>query len=110
MNLMTFESYSARIEYDNRDNIFVGHVVGLTTQISFHGASISALQRAFAAAIRDYLSDCRARGVEPERPMSGKMLLRLNPDVHAAAARKAARSGVSINQWVADVVRAAVEP
>lgn len=35
----------------------------------------------------------------PEKPASGKVMLRIAPEVHAAALRAAARSGTSLNKW-----------
>jgi predicted HicB family RNase H-like nuclease len=29
MNTMNYKGYTARIEFDERDNLFVGHVLGL---------------------------------------------------------------------------------
>ena len=35
----------------------------------------------------------------PEKPASGKVMLRIAPEVHAAALKAAARSGTSLNKW-----------
>ncbi|MCK0505851.1 type II toxin-antitoxin system HicB family antitoxin [Aromatoleum anaerobium] len=59
MNTMTHKGYTARIEFDERDNIFVGRVLGLRVMISFHGETVAELHEAFAGAIEDFLSDCR---------------------------------------------------
>ena len=47
MNTMTYKSYTARVEFDERDNIFVGRVLGLRSIISFHGATVAGLRREF---------------------------------------------------------------
>ena len=41
MNTMTYKNYTARVEFDERDNIFVGRVLGLSSIISFHGATVA---------------------------------------------------------------------
>ena len=105
MNTMTHKGYSARVEYDERDNIFVGRILGIRTMISFHGDTVVQLRKAFEAAIRDYLSDCKDRGLRPERPMSGKVLLRLPPEVHGAALVAAQAAGKSLNQWATEVLQ-----
>ncbi len=74
MNVMAHKPYSARIEYDERDDIFVGRILGIRTMISFHGETVAQLHREFKKAIDDYLADCTQRGVSPERPASGKIL------------------------------------
>lgn len=103
MSNMTYKGYSARVEYDARDDILVGRVLGVRDIISFHASSVSALHEAFRAALDDYLSDCADRGVNPEKPASGKVMLRIRPEVHAAATVAAQKAGKSLNQWADEV-------
>jgi predicted HicB family RNase H-like nuclease len=35
MNVMNYRGYTARIEFDERDNIFVGRVLGIKAIINF---------------------------------------------------------------------------
>lgn len=108
MNTMTFRGYTARVEYDERDDIFVGRVLGLRSTISFHGKTVAELRREFTAAIKDYLADCEEQGVSPEKPASGKLLLRVPPDVHSRALIKAQAMGKSLNQWATEALEQAV--
>ncbi len=107
MNTMNHKGYTARIELDERDNIFVGRVLGLHTMISFHGETVKELRAAFVTAIEDFLRDCKEQGVRPERPASGKLMLRVPPEVHGAALVAAQAAGKSLNQWAADVLEEA---
>lgn len=59
MNTMSYKNYTARIEFDERDNIFVGRVLGLDSIVSFHGESVAELRQTFEAAIDDLLNDCK---------------------------------------------------
>jgi len=104
MNAMTHKGYTARVEYDPRDEVFVGRVLGVEDRITFHGTTVAALRREFQAAIEHYLADCTARGRAPQRPYSGKILLRVAPEVHARAAMTAEAQGKSLNQWAAEVL------
>ena len=104
MNAMTYKGYTARVEYDPRDEIFVGRVLGIEDRITFHGATVATLRREFQAAIDHYVTDCTARGRAPQRPYSGKILLRVAPEVHARAAMTAEAQGKSLNQWAAEVL------
>lgn len=108
MNTMTHAGYTARIEFDDRDNLFVGRILGLRTLISFHGATVVQLRREFKAAIKDYLSDCAQQGLTPEKPASGKLLLRVPPEVHSRAIVAAQAKGKSLNQWVTDALQRAL--
>ena len=79
MNTMPHTGYTAQIEFDERDNIFVGRVLGLRTLISFHGETVTQLRSEFKAAIEDFLADNKKQGIAPEKPASAKMLLRVPP-------------------------------
>lgn len=102
---MSYRGYSAQIEYDAEDECFIGHIAGISDVIGFHGDSVTQLKEAFEEAVDDYLEICAKKGIEPKKPHSGKLLLRLTPEVHSAVAEAAQVSGKSVNQWVADTLR-----
>ena len=52
---MNHKAYIARIEFDERDHIFVGRVIGLRSIISFHGETVADLRHEFEVAIEDFL-------------------------------------------------------
>ena len=103
MSCMRYKGYAARIEYDERDDIFVGRVLGMRDIISFHASSVPELHEAFRDALEDYLADCAEQGITPEKPASGKVMLRIRPEVHAAASVAARAAGKSLNQWADEV-------
>lgn len=109
MTPMTYKGYAARIEYSDEDGCFVGHVAGISDIISFHGDSVEEIRTAFHEAVDHYLASCEAFKKAPNRPYSGKIMVRVQPEVHARAAMTAAASGKSLNAWVAEIVfRAAI--
>ncbi len=73
MNTMTYLGYTAKIELDDRNNIFVGRILGIRSIISFHGTSVADLRKEFELAINDHLEDCRENGLSPEKPASRKL-------------------------------------
>jgi len=101
---MSYRGYTARIEFDERDAIFVGRVLGVKAIIGFHGETVAELRADFEAAIDFMVEDCKARGETPEKPYSGKLMLRVPPEVHAHAALMAEVHGKSLNQWAAEVL------
>ncbi|MGS0740438.1 type II toxin-antitoxin system HicB family antitoxin [Glaciimonas sp. GG7] len=103
-NTMIYTGYTARIEFDPRDNIFVGRVLGITDSISFHAETVADLTADFHQAVDHYLADCKATGRSPEKPASGKLMLRVPPEVHAAATIAAQASGKSLNQWASEAL------
>ena len=56
----------------------------------------------------DYLQECQEKGLTPEKPASGKLLLRLAPELHGQAMVAAKAAGKSLNQWVAEALDRAV--
>lgn len=99
MNTMFYKGYNARIEFDDEDRIFVGHLAGIRDIVSFHGSSVDELEAAFHEAVDDYLAHCAKLNLSPNKPFSGRMLLRVPPEVHARVSAAAQVAGISLNQW-----------
>ncbi len=106
-NVMTYKGYTARIEFDERDSVFTGKVIGIADSITFHGETVEELRADFQAAMEHYLADCAATGRKPLKAASGKMMLRVSPEVHARALATAKSAGKSLNQWAEEVINKA---
>ncbi len=109
MKTMTYKGYAARIEYSEEDGCFVGHIAGINDIVGFHGNSVSELRAAFEEAVDDYLATCEKLKRPAQKPYSGKLMLRVAPEVHAAVARAAEVNGKSINQWAAEILTRAAD-
>jgi predicted HicB family RNase H-like nuclease len=110
-NSMFYKGYTASMVFDTEDKIIVGRVLGIDDIISFHGESIAEFEANFHAAIEDYLLACSHLSSPPEKPASGKVMLRIAPEIHAAALKAAARSGASLNKWAESALgKAARQP
>jgi len=106
---MKHKGYIARIEYDEDDRIFVGHLAGINDIVGFHGSTVDELENAFHETVDNYLAICQETGRPAQKPYSGKLMLRVSPDAHAAVAITAAANGKSINQWAAEVLTKAAQ-
>jgi predicted HicB family RNase H-like nuclease len=82
-------------------------VLDIDDIISFHGESVAAFTSAFHEAIDDYVAACEKLKQAPDKPASGRLMLRVDPAVHAAALKAAAHTGQSLNRWVERVLRQA---
>ncbi len=110
-NSMSYKGYTANMIFDPQDKIIVGRVLDIDDIIAFHGTSVSEFESGFHAAIEDYLAASKELGSAPEKPASGKLMLRIAPEVHAAALKAAARSGTSLNKWAeSTLAKAAGKP
>ena len=104
MNTLTYKGYSARIDFDDRDNLLVGRLLGIRDVIGFHADNVVELRASFEEAVDDYLEACEKIGKKPDKPASGKLMLRVPQEVHASALVKAQSLGMSLNQWATEVL------
>ena len=109
MNVLSHSGYSARVEFDSEDGLFVGHIAGINDVVGFHAESVTELVAAFQEAVDDYLETCRQAGKLPERPYSGKVVFRVQPQTHARAALAAQLRGISLNQWAEEALHRQAE-
>jgi predicted HicB family RNase H-like nuclease len=107
-NILRYQGYTAHVEFDAEDQILHGRVAGIRDMVTFEGATVDALIADFHAAVDHYLAVCRQRGEAPQQPYLGRLLLRMDPATHAAAARQAAAEGKSLNAWATEVLKRAV--
>jgi predicted HicB family RNase H-like nuclease len=82
MNSLEYKGYIGVVEFDDEAGLFHGEVVNLRDVITFQGDSVNDLRQAFIDSVEDYLEFCAQRGELPEKPLSGQLLLRLEPDLH----------------------------
>ena len=101
---MTYKGYAARIDYDDDDGIFVGHIAGIRDRVGFHANTVDDLRAAFHEAVDDYIETCEKIGKEPQKAYSGKMMFRVSPEIHRKAVLAAELEGKSLNQWAEDVL------
>ncbi len=108
MNVMNYKGYCARIEYSDEDACLVGHIAGIRDVVGFHGDSVEELKTAFHEAVDDYLATCEKLQRTPQRPYSGKVMLRIDRGIHAKAAMLAEAQGKSLNAWAQEALQQAI--
>lgn len=97
--MLEYKGYVGTVEADG--GAFVGQVSGLRDIITFEGETFAEVEQAFRESVEDYLAFCAERGEQPDRPYSGKIPLRVDPEIHRRAAVRAQAEGLSLNQWIA---------
>jgi predicted HicB family RNase H-like nuclease len=108
-NAMNYKGYAARIDFDAQDRIFFGRLAGIQDIVTVHGETVDELEAAFKEVVDHYLATCARLGDKPNKPYSGKLTLRIPPNVHAAIATAAEISGKSLNKWATDVLDQAAD-
>lgn len=106
-NIMRYKGYTASMTFDPDDKLIVGRVLDIDDIISFHGDSVAQFESHFHTVVDDYIQACAALGGAPEKPASGRLMLRVAPEVHAASLKAAALSGTSLNRWAEKALKAA---
>src|SRR3990172_10721575 len=107
--MMEYKGYIGHVEFDDEADIFHGEVINTRDVITFQGKSIAELKREFKTSVDVYLAFCEKQGKEPDKPFSGKFLVRLGPEEHRKVFAAAKREGKSLNAWVSDRLKKAAE-
>lgn len=106
--VLSYRGYYATVEYDADAQMLCGSVVGMRDGVYFETEYASGVESAFHEAVDDYLAFCAEKGKEPEKSYRGTFNVRINPELHRAAALAAAARQESLNQFVADAIEAAL--
>jgi predicted HicB family RNase H-like nuclease len=107
--MLKYKGYTGRVEYDDKAKIFHGEIIDTKDVITFQGTSVDEIEKAFRESIDDYLAFCQERSEKPDKPFSGKFVLRVPTELHHKLFIQASRSGKSINNWLVDVIKEAVQ-
>ena len=107
--MMEYSGYIGKVEIDEEAGIFHGEVINVRDVITFEGVTVEELQQAFARPVDDYLAFCAQRGESPEKPFSGKFVVRLPVELHRKAYIQAKLEDKSLNGWVAEVMQSALQ-
>ena len=103
--IVTYKGYQARVELDEEAGMLHGEVINTRDVITFQASSVEELKRAFEDSVDDYLEFCASRGEDPEKPFSGKFVVRVPPEVHRQIMTEARLQGKSLNAYVLEKLR-----
>ncbi|HYW43291.1 MAG TPA: type II toxin-antitoxin system HicB family antitoxin [Bryobacteraceae bacterium] len=104
---MTYKGYEGLAEFDEAAGVFSGEVINTRDVITFQGASVKELRKAFEDSVDDYLEFCAKRKEDPEKPFSGALSLRLPPEIHRRIALEARRQSKSLNSYILERLKQA---
>ncbi len=97
--MLTYKQYIATVEFDDEADIFHGEVINMSDVVTFQGKTTDELRKAFIESVDDYLVFCQETGRQPNKPFSGRMLIRTSPNHHRIIVEAAAKAHMSTNQW-----------
>ena len=106
--MIEYKGYVGIFELDPEIDSFHGTVINTNDVITFYGSSIAELREEMRNSVDEYLEFCREKGREPEKPFSGKLMIRTSPELHRRIVLEAARHRVSMNAYVQEILEKAV--
>ena len=101
---MTHKGYIGSVEYSEEDKIFCGRVLNIGGAVSYEAHGVRGIETAFRQAVGDYLDYCRRKGMEAQRPLSGRITLRMSPELHRRALAIAAKRRKSLNTVITETL------
>ncbi len=107
MNTIKYKDWTGSFTFEPEDDCFHGQVLGIRDVVHFSGRSVDELKQALADSVEDYLEACASLGKPPEKPYSGKILVRASAEVHRLAEQAAVASGTSLNAFAAQALERA---
>jgi len=110
MDTMEYKGYRGVVRYSAEDRVLHGRILGIEDVVSFEGAEVEELEKAFHEAVDDYLALCERLGRDPDREYSGRIPLRIDASLHRRVAIAAESAAKSVNSWIADTLEAATKP
>lgn len=106
---LNYKGYHAAVAFDADDALLTGRIAGINDVVGFHAEDAQGLVAAFREAVDDYLDTCATLGKSPEKTYSGRVMVRIDPKVHARSALAAQLSGISLNQFSEEALAALAE-
>ena len=106
--MIEYKGYIAKVDLDPEARVFHGEVINLRDVITFEADCVDDLLQEFHISVDDYLEYCNERGDNPERPFSGKFVLRVNCELHKEIYLKSQVEKKSINSWITEALEVAV--
>ena len=107
--MIEYKGYIGHIAFDDEANFFHGEVINTRDVITFQGRSVDELRQSLQDSVEAYLAFCAKRRREPNKPFSGKLLVRLTSEQHRKIFIAAARKHENINKWVAHTLEKAAD-
>lgn len=99
-----YKGYVGEVEVDVEAGVLGGSVIGLRDVIHFEGVTVSEAEKAFHESVDEYLEWCREMGKDPDKPYSGKVLVRMDPGLHRQMVRLAEQRSISVNSLVVEAI------
>lgn len=106
--MIEYKGYMGMLEFDSEIDSFHGTVININDVITFYGSSVAELREEMRKSLEEYFEFCREQGREPEKPSSGRLMIRTSPELHCRVALEAARRHVSLDTYMQEILEKTV--
>jgi predicted HicB family RNase H-like nuclease len=103
-DILQYKGYYAEIHFSADADVFFGKLLGISDLVSFEGASVAELKKAFHEAVEDYLETCAELGKDSEKTYKGSFNVRISPELHRKAANYASSRKITLNELVKQAI------
>ena len=104
MSMLKYKGYTGVIDVDPKAGVIHGVVVGTCDVITFEADTPKVIEKAFHDSIDDYLDFCKEHKRKPEKPYSGRLVLRMPSDIHRKLDELSQARHSSINSLAVDFI------
>lgn len=109
MNTLAYKGYTGTIEASIEDNCLHGQILFIEDIITYEGDTVEDIKTSFKEAVVRYLAYCKETGKLANKPYSGTFNVRVGQDIHRKAAEIAFLRRITLNDFVTQSIRAAIE-
>jgi predicted HicB family RNase H-like nuclease len=103
-DMMRYKGYYGSVHYNDDDRVFHGKLEFIRSLVSYEGADVESLRKAFEEAVDDYVELCAEEGTIPEKPFKGSFNVRTGSDLHRKAVLFAKIKGTNLNRLVSEAL------
>ena len=102
---LSYKGYYGSVDYSLEDDVLYGKVIGIKGLLSYEGQTLDELKKDFQGVVDEYLADCEAQGIKPQKSYKGSFNVRITPELHMKAAAYAASQAESLNSLVEKAIK-----
>ncbi len=103
-DFITYKDYYGSVKYSAEDKVFWGKLEFINDLVTFEAVTVDDLEKAFQESVNDYIETCKQIGREPQKSFKGQFNVRIKPELHKKAARRAAQKNISLNKFVEESI------
>lgn len=102
--LLNYKGFKGSVSTDLSAKVMHGKILFIRDLVTYEADTIPELIESFEQAVDEYLEDCKEEGVEPCKPCSGTLQIRMHPEIHEKLQTTAYLAGESLNSWICDAI------